>query len=62
MTCSFCMKTFNLSEAEKTCNQCAMFGGCQKVKCPYCGYEGPKIQNHKIFENIKKWKGFLHIK
>lgn len=24
------------------CGTCASFGGCQKVKCPYCGYESPK--------------------
>ncbi len=42
MICPFCQKTFAAREAEKACRNCALFGGCQKVKCPYCGYESPR--------------------
>ncbi|HBQ21129.1 MAG: hypothetical protein A2Z91_00735 [Deltaproteobacteria bacterium GWA2_38_16] len=63
MTCVFCTKTFNMSQGEKTCNKCAFFGGCQKVKCPYCGYESPKTPSfNNPFKGLKKWKEFLELK
>ncbi len=41
MTCSFCGREFTEQAAQKACQSCAMFGGCRKLKCPYCGYETP---------------------
>ena len=42
MTCSFCGREFSEAQAEKECRTCSVFGGCKKVKCPYCGYEMPR--------------------
>ena len=62
MTCSFCAKTFLILDAEKTCRSCAVFGGCQKVKCPYCGYESPRETNVvHFFRKVNLWK-FFHPK
>ena len=41
MNCSFCGKGFDEQLARKSCQACAMFGGCRKLKCPHCGYEVP---------------------
>ena len=42
MRCPFCAKTFESAKAQMACRNCAMFGGCRKVKCPHCGYEMPQ--------------------
>ena len=41
MNCAFCHREFREEEAVKACKNCALFGGCKMVKCPYCGYEAP---------------------
>jgi len=43
VTCPFCNHRFSEEESAKCCNNCAMFGqgGCQKLRCPNCGYEMP---------------------
>lgn len=59
MTCSFCARTFLTVDAQKTCHTCALWGGCQKVKCPYCGYESPRETNAiHFFRKVKQWKLF----
>jgi len=54
MTCGFCGKEFDEAASAKTCQGCALFGGCRKVKCPNCGYEmlGPT----KLMKWIEEWK------
>ncbi|MFQ6097276.1 MAG: hypothetical protein ACE5O2_06060 [Armatimonadota bacterium] len=42
MTCPFCAYEFREAEGEKACRSCSLVGGCQRVKCPRCGYEVPK--------------------
>lgn len=42
MRCAFCDREFDERHASKACSGCAVFGGCQKVKCPHCGYESPR--------------------
>ena len=42
MTCSFCQRQFNEDRAPLACKGCPSGGGCQNVKCPYCGYESPR--------------------
>jgi len=42
MICPYCRKEFSASDSKKECRSCSSFGGCQKVKCPYCGYESPR--------------------
>jgi len=42
MICSFCGKTFDEESALKQCSQCSLFGGCERIKCPHCGYESPR--------------------
>lgn len=42
MKCGFCGREFDEAAGEKECRSCAMFGGCKKIKCPYCGFESPK--------------------
>jgi hypothetical protein len=57
--CSFCDKKFAEADAQKACQACSMFGGCKKVKCPYCGYEQPPVPAflEKIVEIQKKiWR------
>ena len=41
MICALCNKTFSPDATHHECRRCALFGGCRKVKCPYCGYENP---------------------
>jgi len=36
-----CDKRCDEATSQKCCRNCALFGGCRKVKCPYCGYESP---------------------
>lgn len=45
--CSYCQKYFKAYEGFKNCTSCTLFGGCQKIKCPYCSYEMPKIEGEK---------------
>lgn len=40
--CVYCQRYFRISEGTKNCNTCSLFGGCQKIKCPYCQYEMPE--------------------
>jgi len=42
MICPFCRKEFSAENAGKECRSCTSFGGCRRVKCPYCGYESPR--------------------
>jgi ribosomal protein L37E len=42
MKCGFCGRQFDEAASAKLCASCSMFGGCQKVKCPHCGYESPR--------------------
>ena len=42
MNCSICDLEFEEAQAIKACSSCAVFGGCQKVRCPRCGYESPR--------------------
>lgn len=41
MRCPFCGWEFEERDSEELCKNCAVFGGCKKVKCPHCGYESP---------------------
>jgi len=41
VNCPFCGKKFAEADAQKACRACSLFGGCKKIKCPYCGYEQP---------------------
>jgi hypothetical protein len=41
MKCAFCQAVFDERDVRRVCQSCAMFGGCQKVKCPQCGMEAP---------------------
>ena len=41
MICAFCGKTFDPQTARSACQHCATFGGCNKIKCPHCGYDMP---------------------
>lgn len=40
-SCGFCSRVFRQDEAQPTCANCPLNGGCQRVRCPYCGYENP---------------------
>jgi hypothetical protein len=40
-TCGFCARTFAQDEGQPTCAACPLKGGCQFLRCPYCGYENP---------------------
>ena len=42
MICSFCSKEFDEESVQDACSQCSLFGGCQKIKCPHCGFESPR--------------------
>ena len=43
MTCSFCGRAFTEEGAQKECRGCALLVGCRNVRCPYCGYETPRV-------------------
>jgi hypothetical protein len=42
-TCPMCNHRFTDEDGAKSCANCALFGagGCQKMRCPHCGYEMP---------------------
>jgi Fe2+ transport system protein FeoA len=42
MKCSMCDFEFDEESAVLECQRCAVFGGCQKVRCPSCGYHSPR--------------------
>jgi hypothetical protein len=54
MICPFCQREFIVKDAKKECRTCASFGGCRKVKCPWCGYESPQEPN--FVERLRKLK------
>lgn len=41
--CPMCNHRFTTEDSAQCCSRCAMFGagGCQKMRCPQCGYEMP---------------------
>lgn len=43
ITCGMCRREYTADESRIVCSNCAMIGagGCQKVRCPHCGYEQP---------------------
>ena len=41
MICAFCGHKFEEEFARERCRNCALFAGCQKVRCLRCGYESP---------------------
>jgi DNA-directed RNA polymerase subunit RPC12/RpoP len=51
VTCSFCGREFDETQAEKECRGCSLVGGCRNVKCPYCGYEMPR--EPVVFKKLK---------
>lgn len=54
MRCDYCGNEFDESDGHKSCSACSMFGGCQMVKCPRCGYEWPR--ETKLVKWIRQWK------
>lgn len=60
MKCSFCDRQFNPQAARRACRSCALFGGCQKIKCPYCGYETPA--EPRLITWLKKGSAKLDMK
>jgi hypothetical protein len=52
--CPYCRKEFVAKDAKKECQSCSSFGGCQKVKCPFCGYESPR--EPEFIENLRVLK------
>jgi hypothetical protein len=54
MICDFCGKEYEEADGVKACSRCSMFGGCQMLKCPHCGYETPR--ETKLVKRIKRWK------
>ncbi len=54
MICGLCGKEFDEAGGAKTCARCSMFGGCQMLKCPHCGYEMPR--ETKLVKWIRQWK------
>lgn len=53
MKCAFCDFEFDEASAVKACQACSMFGGCQKVRCPKCGYESPR--ETRMVRWIRSW-------
>ncbi|HWP30113.1 MAG TPA: hypothetical protein VNK96_00060 [Fimbriimonadales bacterium] len=56
MKCGYCGYEFRIEEAEKGCEKCGSFGGCNLVKCPKCEYEQPKIPEwiNRLTDWLKK--------
>jgi Fe2+ transport system protein FeoA len=50
MKCQYCGKSFERSEALKSCEKCGKSGGCNLIRCPYCYSEF--LQEPKIFSKI----------
>lgn len=63
MTCVYCTKIFKVDEGQETCQSCAMFGGCKKVRCPYCGYDMPGTENKSTMTKSfgQFIKGFMKL-
>jgi Fe2+ transport system protein FeoA len=53
MKCAFCDFEFDEASALRCCKGCALFGGCQKVRCPKCGYESPR--ETRLVRWIRSW-------
>ncbi len=47
MKCALCGVDFNAEYSEKSCENCSIFGSCDLVKCPFCGYENIPQKNLK---------------
>lgn len=54
MKCSFCGREFDEAASAKSCSGCSLFGGCQLLKCPHCGYESPR--ETRLVRALKQWK------
>jgi len=54
MKCAFCGCEFDETQAVRACRGCALFGGCEKVKCPRCGYEAPK--EPRLVKMVRRWR------
>tara|TARA_Y100000031_G_scaffold150021_1_gene188746 strand:+ start:658 stop:849 length:192 start_codon:yes stop_codon:yes gene_type:complete len=55
MRCELCSCNFDEKSAGRSCIGCSMFGGCNLVKCPKCGYEMlPEASEPKWIKRIKK--------
>lgn len=54
MKCSLCGCEFNEQEGKGGCNTCHVFGACNMIRCPNCGYETPA--EPKIIKRFKKWR------
>lgn len=42
MECPYCHRMFKESSADPACKGCLSRRGCQRVRCPDCGYEMPR--------------------
>lgn len=42
-TCDFCGRAFTQEDSIVSCGHCRTLGtgGCQRLRCPHCGYERP---------------------
>lgn len=59
--CGYCDKYFS-QPGEAGCGSCSHSIGCKKVKCPYCGYDNPPVEEmpawfKKIGQYFSKGKG-----
>jgi hypothetical protein len=55
MNCPYCGLDFKEKEARKGCARCSLVTkGCQRVRCPRCGYEMPA--EPVWIKRIKTWR------
>jgi len=57
MLCPFCQREFDETKLPEACKGCPSGGGCNNVRCPYCGYETPREP-----ASVKKLKAFFKPK
>ena len=54
MKCPLCGYEFNEMESKEGCSSCHVFGACNMIRCPNCGYEMPP--EPKFIKRLKKWR------
>jgi len=53
MTCAYCHTEFDESTSRLACSACGVSEGCQRLRCPKCGYDTP--EEPAFVKKLRAW-------